>query len=64
MRKFFFDIDKKDTAFTVSDKVAIKPNGDILVRLSDHVVMDYDSGEIHMISGWKNDDDDKKKKRR
>ena len=32
--------------------------GDMILRMSDNMAMDMDSGEIHMISDWNNDDDD------
>lgn len=65
MGKFFFDIDKEDVAYKASDRVAVKANGDMLVRLSDHVAMDVDTGEMHLISGWSKDNEkDNTKKRR
>ncbi len=58
MKKFFFDYDDGDTAFSISDNMAIDLDGDLLMRLSDNMAMDMDSGDIHTISTWSNEDQD------
>ena len=32
-------------------------DGDLLMRMSDNMAMDIDSGDIHFISGWLDDND-------
>ena len=29
-----------------------------MMRMGDHMAMDMDTGDIHMISSWSDDDDD------
>lgn len=50
--KSFFDYDDCDTAFSISDNIAMDSDGDYLMRLSDNMAMEMDSGEIHTISSW------------
>ena len=58
MRKHFFDFEDGDFAQSISDNMAIKSNGDLLMRMGENVAMDMDSGDIHFISAWHNDKDD------
>ena len=57
MSKNFFD-DAGNYAYTVSDNMAINSEGDLLMRMDDDFVINVDSGEMHMTSGWSIDDDD------
>jgi hypothetical protein len=38
--------------------MAIDSDGDLLMRMGDNMVMDMDSGELHITSGWSNEEDD------
>lgn len=66
MSKFFWDFDKKDVGYNkASDDVAIKPNGDVMVRMNKNLAIDLDTGEVHLISDWsKNSNKVNNKKRR
>ena len=57
MSKLFFDYDDGDFGFTISDNMAVDSNGDMMMRLSDDMALDIDSGDIHFTSSWNNDDD-------
>ena len=58
MGKHFFDFEDGDTAYSISDNMAIDFDGDLLMRMGDNMVMDMDSGELHIISGWSDEEDD------
>jgi len=57
MGKHFFDWNKGDIVFSISDKTAMDSKGDLLLRISDRTAMDLDSGELHITSGWDTDED-------
>lgn len=58
MSKNFFDYDGSDFAHTISDHMAINPDGDLLMRMGDHMAMNMETGDLHFISGWPDDEDD------
>ena len=58
MGKHFFDFEDGDFAFSISDNMAMDSDGDLMMRMGNNMAMDMDTGEIHMISSWKNDDDE------
>jgi hypothetical protein len=35
---------------SISDNMAMDSDGDIMLRMGDHMAMDMDTGDIHMIS--------------
>lgn len=57
MGKHFFDYEDGNFAHTISDNMAIDPDGDIPMRMGDNMAMDIDTGEVHFISGWSDDED-------
>ena len=58
MSKQFFDYYNGDFAFSISDNMAMDSDGDLLMRMSDNMAMDMDSGDVHIISSWKDNDDE------
>lgn len=58
MGNMFFDYDKSDFGFSISDNMGMDFDGNMMMRMSDNMAMDMDSGDIHMISSWPTDDDD------
>ena len=58
MGKRFFDYEDCDFGFAISDNIALDSDGNMMLRMSDNMAMDMDSGDIHFISGWSNDDDE------
>ena len=57
MGKHFFDYDDDDFGFAISDNMAIDSAGNMMMRMSDNIAMDLNSGDIHIISSWSNDED-------
>ncbi len=58
MSKFLFDFDDDDFAFQISDDMAVDFDGDLLLRMTDSLSLDLDSGDIHLTSLWEKDEDD------
>ena len=58
MGKSFFDYEDGDFGFAISDNMALDSAGNMMMRMSDNMAMDMDSGDINFISGWSNDDDE------
>ena len=56
MSKPFFDYEDGDFAFSISDDMAMDSDGNMMMRIGDNMAMGMDSGELHIISDWKNDD--------
>lgn len=54
----FFDLDDGDLCFGLSDGMGMDSEGNIMIRMGNNLAMDMDSGELHMVLGWKKDDDD------
>ena len=48
MGNFFYNLFNGKTGYTISDSMAVDEDGDLLMRLSDHTVMD--TGEIVFLS--------------
>ena len=58
MSKRFFDFEDGEICHSNSNNMAMSSDGDLLLRMSDSMVMDMDSGDLHIISGWSSDDDE------
>ncbi len=59
MNPFIFDFDSGSFAHSISDSMAIDPDGDLLMRTGDHTALNLNTGELHITSFWpENDDDD------
>ena len=58
MGDFFFDLDSGDFCSSISDSMAINARGDVLMKMSDHMALDMDTGELRIISGWDSDEND------
>ena len=56
MSKPLFDFDDGDFLFKNGD-TAFDSDGNMMMRMSDNMAMDMDSGELHLTPSW--DDDDK-----
>lgn len=52
-----FDVDDGDFIFSSSDNIGFDSDGNMMMRISDDMAMDMDSGELHCVSSWDNDDD-------
>ena len=58
MSKPIFDIDDGDYIFSTSGNMGCDSDGNMMMRMSDNMAMDMDSGEIHFVSSWDDDDED------
>lgn len=58
MSKPIFDLDDSDFIFLTSGSMGVDSEGNMMVRMSDNMAMDMDSGELHLISSWDDDEDD------
>ena len=47
-----FDYDGGDLLVPLSDSPAMDDNGGMMIRISDHMAMELDSGALHTTSGW------------
>ena len=56
MSKWFFNYDSGDMGFATSDSMGMSSDGDMLMRMGDNMVMNLDTGDLEMISGWPEDD--------
>ena len=57
MAKPIFDVDDGDFIFSSSGNIGFDSDGDMMMRISDNMAMDMDSGELHCVSSWDDDDD-------
>ncbi len=48
-----FDLNDGDFIFSTSSNLGIDTNGDLNMRMSDHMSMDLNTGELHLNTGWK-----------
>lgn len=58
MPKPIFDMEDGDFVFRTSKNMGFDSGGNMMMRLSDNMAMDMDSGELHLVSSWKDDEDD------
>ena len=53
-----FDITDGDIIFNHSGNMGIDSDGDVMMRMGDNMAMDLETGEMHIVSGWKDDNND------
>lgn len=58
MSKNFFDFDDDDLECPYLTIWQLIQGGNFMMRMSDNMAMDMDTGDIHFISGWSDDEDD------
>ena len=58
MKNPIWDIDDGDFLFRTSGNMAINSNGHMMMRMSDNMAMDMDSGDIHIVLSWSRDQSD------
>ena len=58
MARSIFDFEDGDFIFSSSGNLGIDSDGNLMMRISDNMAMDMDSGELHFVSSWDNDEDD------
>ena len=58
MSSIFFDFNDDDFGLTLSGHMGVDFEGNMVMRMSDHMIMDMESGDVHIISLWPMDDND------
>lgn len=56
MSRNIFDYDDGDFLFRNGD-TAFDSDGNMMMRMSDNMAMDMDSGELHLTFSWDDDDE-------
>ena len=56
MSNSIFDFDDGDFLFRNGD-TAFDSDGNMMMRMSDNMAMDMDSGELHLTSSWDHEDE-------
>jgi len=59
MGKPFFDLETGEMGFSISDDMLMSSDGDLLMKMSDNMAMDLDSGELHIINSFGSSNDDR-----
>jgi len=57
----YFDLETGEIGLSISDKMLMDSDGDLLMKMSDHMALDLDSGDIHFVSSFgssRSDDDE------
>lgn len=55
MSKPIFDFNDGDFILSSSGDIGFDSDGDMMLRMSDNMAMDMDSGELHIVSSWDED---------
>lgn len=58
MSKQILDFDDGDLIFTTSGNIGFDSDGNMMLKMSDNMAMDMDSGEIHFVSSWDEEKDE------
>lgn len=58
MSKQILDFDDGDFIFSTSENIGFDSDGNMMMKMSDNMALDMDSGEIHFVSSWDEDKDD------
>ena len=57
----FIDLETGELGYSLSNGMMMNADGDLMMKMSDSMAMDLDSGELHLISSFGStgfDDDD------
>lgn len=57
----YFDLETGEIGHSISDNMLMDSDGDLLMKMSDNMALDLDSGDIHLISSFgssRSDDDE------
>ena len=58
MSKQILDFDDGDFIFSTSENIGFDSDGNMMIKMSDNMALDMDSGEIHFVSSWDEEEDD------
>lgn len=56
MSGLIMDFDNGDLIIQTSENTGMDSDGHMMLRMTDNMAMDMDSGELHFTSSWKNDE--------
>jgi hypothetical protein len=59
MRGLFLDLDSGEIGFSMGNNTLMSSDGHFMSRMSDNSALDFETGEIHLISSFGFDDDDR-----
>ncbi|MBQ7246802.1 MAG: hypothetical protein IJS22_01730 [Lachnospiraceae bacterium] len=48
----YFDLETGEIGLSISDKMLMDSDGDLLMKMSDNMALDLDSGDIHFVSSF------------
>ena len=51
-----FDLSDGGLIFGSSGSMGFSSDGDLMMRMSDHMAMDLETGDVHFTSCWEDDD--------
>ena len=58
MSKQILDFNDDDFIFSTSGNIGFDSDGNMMIKMSDNMALDMDSGEIHFVSSLDEDKDD------
>ena len=58
MSKPIFDLEDGDFIISTSGNMGFDSDGNMMMRMSENIAMDMDSGELHITSNWSDEEDD------
>ena len=58
MSKQILDFNDGDLILSSSGNIGFVSDGNMMMKMSDNMALDMDSGEIHFVSSWDEDKDD------
>ena len=58
MAKPIFDLEDGDLIFSTLGNLGFDSDGNMMMRMSDNMAMDMDSGELHFVSSWDDDEEE------
>lgn len=53
-----YDLEDGELFYALSDEMAIDDEGNVVMKMTDDMILDMESGDIHLISPWESNDDD------
>ena len=58
MSQRIFDIKDGDFIFSTGGSMGMDSDGNMMMRMSDNLAMDMESGEFHFVSAWEDEDEE------
>jgi hypothetical protein len=58
MSNLILDLEDGDFLIETSSNTAMGSDGNMMIRMSDNMAMDMNTGEMHCVSSWNDEEDD------